>query len=198
MSKANTSRNSLTPQKNRTPKSKQKEKWIDNEDGSFVLSTDENIQINSNLQLVGLRVSTEKHDNINLRLLSGDLHDDIFFISPTTMELMELKIGDLCHITLNDVSYTAVIWPKPQMRFSTIILSAHMIKEIKSTIDSEPTRIQLERIQSRLVITLDKHPIQSSTSGSFYLYGHIFTLLNNYKIYHKNSHGNRICDIRLR
>ena len=79
--------------------------------------------------------STEKYDLSNTSLLSLQLQDDIFFLSSSTMELIGVKIGDLCTLKINETLHTAICWPKVQGKLSNMILSNSIIKSVKKDLE---------------------------------------------------------------
>jgi len=79
---------SKTPQKTPQKTRKSKEKWFEIEENEFALSTDEQIFI-KNVKIFGLKISTEKFENKNVRLLSAEISDQICFISAETMNLID-------------------------------------------------------------------------------------------------------------
>ena len=127
MSKSN------TPSKNRTPKSNKKEKWVEDEDTeSFTLSSDPQIKIDHDKNIIGLRISGDKPENVaSTGLISTELNDEIFFISPQTMELGGILVGDLCRISNGEKVKVGLAWPRQSQRLSSVILSNGILKELK-------------------------------------------------------------------
>ena len=127
MSKSN------TPSKNRTPKSNyKKEKWLEDEESdSFSLSSDSHIRIDPNRNIIGLRISGEKPENITSGLISNELNEEIFFISPETMQIAGILVGDLCKISNGENIKVGITWPRQSQRLSSVILSNSILKDLK-------------------------------------------------------------------
>ena len=143
-----------TPQKNRTPKgAKRKEEWLEQEDGSFLLSSDENISLADGI-VQGLRLSTEKPElTANLSMISSELEQSLFFLAPQTMSMIGLRVGDvceLCHVGDNgDRVVAAVVWPKASMRLSMVILSATLSSKIGVLGEDGRAQLNVKRIPAR-------------------------------------------------
>ena len=93
-------------------------------------------------------------------LLSNDLLSKTFFLHPTTADYIDLKIGDLCRLTIadHDEEFTGTVWPQnTPIKIAEVGLSVNILAKYKLKNNNFPTGlIEVEKIPKNQIIKATK------------------------------------------
>ena len=107
----------------------------------------------------GFRVKFRKN-LLKASLLSNDLLSKTFFLHPTTADYLDLKIGDLCRLTIadHDEEFTGTIWPQnTPIKIAEVGLSVNILAKYKLKNNNFPTGlIEVEKIPKNQIMKAKK------------------------------------------